>query len=82
MCRCRMFEEFDHLRTFEGARVKPEVKVPDCHPAMTESFFPVEVELQDRGLPRGAQVRTRCGFWLNPLSSMKTKIPLSRRAFF
>src|SRR6202163_3180680 len=32
--------------------------------------------------PRGAQVRQRCGRWLSPLSSMKTRIRPSRRAFF
>src|SRR5437763_4955863 len=32
--------------------------------------------------PRGAEVRHRCGRWLNPLSSTKTIMRPSRRAFF
>src|ERR1700675_347458 len=32
--------------------------------------------------PRGAQVRHRCGRWLNPLSSMKTMVRPSFWAFF
>src|SRR6266852_998140 len=32
--------------------------------------------------PRGAQVRQRCGRWLSPLSSMKTRIRPSWSAFF
>src|ERR1700758_4471968 len=32
--------------------------------------------------PRGAQVRQRCGRWLNPLSSMKTIVRPSLCAFF
>src|SRR5215471_17676645 len=32
--------------------------------------------------PRGAQVRQRCGRWLNPLSSMKTIVRPSVWAFF
>ena len=32
--------------------------------------------------PRGAQVRQRCGRWLHPLSSLKTIVRPSFRAFF
>src|SRR6201997_2577407 len=32
--------------------------------------------------PRGAQVRQRCGRWLSPLSSIKTRVRPSFSAFF
>src|ERR1019366_9160361 len=46
----QMFEELDHLRTFDGAGEEPEVKVPPRHPRHRRQGFPVEVVLQHRGL--------------------------------
>src|SRR6202521_5501203 len=46
----QMAEEFDHLRTFDGAGKAPKVKVPPRHPCHCRQSFPVEVVLQHRGL--------------------------------
>src|ERR1700686_4281739 len=46
----QMAEEFDHLRTFDGAGKAPKVKVPPRPPCHCRQSFPVEVVLQHRGL--------------------------------
>jgi hypothetical protein len=51
-------------------------------PAATDSIFQVKWYCSTGVCPRGAQVRTRCGRSLNPLSSTKTMVRLSRSAFF
>src|ERR1700730_5920128 len=45
-----MAEEFDHLRTLDGAGKESKVKVPPRHPRHRRQSFPVEVVLQHRGL--------------------------------
>src|ERR1700694_1723505 len=46
----QMFEELDHLRTFESAGIEPEGKIPPRYPRHRRQGFPVEVVLQHRGL--------------------------------
>lgn len=74
-----VFQELDDLRTFDGPRLKLEIEIPNGDPADDRKLLPVEVKFQHWGF---AQVRTRWGFWLKPLSSMKTMIRSSFRAFF
>src|SRR6202166_1382792 len=45
-----MAEELDHLRTFDGTRKEPKVKVSPRYPRHRRQRLPVEVVLQYRGL--------------------------------
>src|SRR5208283_3032314 len=51
-------------------------------PAAAESICQLKWYCSTGVCPRGAQVRTRCGRSLNPLSSMKTIVRRSQSAFF
>src|ERR1700730_17347001 len=46
----QIFEEPDHLRTFDSAGKEPKVKVPPRYPRHRRQGFPVEVILQHRSL--------------------------------
>ena len=59
-----------------------EVSGGAVSPAATDSYFQLKLYCNTGVLPRGAQVRTRCGRWLSPLSSASTITRPSRRAFF
>ena len=49
---------------------------------MADKVFQLKLYWSTGVCPRGAQVRQRCGRWLTPLSSMKTIVRPSFRAFF
>src|SRR6202171_285706 len=78
----QMAEEFDHLRTFDGAGKAPKVKVPHVPPAIADRVFQLKWYCSTGVCPRGAQVRQRWGRSLSPLSSMKTMIRPCFLAFF
>ena len=42
----QMFEELNHLRTFDGAGKEPKVKVPPRYPCHRRQRLPIEVVLQ------------------------------------
>ena len=66
-----------------GSLVKPEIKVPPSDAGCGREYLPLEVILQHRSLSlRSAQVRTRGGRSLSPLSSMKAMVRRSLSAFF
>src|ERR1700694_5114621 len=46
----QMFEELDHLRTFDSAGKEPKVKIPPRYPRHRRQGFPAEVVLQHRGV--------------------------------
>ena len=75
-------EELDDLRAFDCTRKESEVEAPEGDSGDDRELMPVEVVLQDRVSPRGAQVRTRVGRSLSPDSSMKTMIRPCFAAFF
>lgn len=78
----QMREKLDDLSAANGSGKQPKVEVPPRHAGDRRQRLPVEVIFSNGGCPRGAQVRQRCGRWLNPLSSMKTIVRLSFLAFF
>ena len=49
----KVFQEVDHLLGLDRTRVEAKVKVPPRQPGDGRELLPVEVELQDRGLPFG-----------------------------
>ena len=60
-----------------------EIEPPQGQAADDRKAFPVEGLVQHRGFARAcAQVRTRVGRVLSPLSSIKTMVRLCCRAFF
>src|SRR5579883_2109700 len=67
----------DHLRAFHTALVKPEIEVVE-----RERVSQWKLYCRTGVSPRGHQVRTRCGRWLIPLSSMKTIVRPSFLGFF
>src|SRR6201998_3276156 len=57
-------------------------KFHNVNPAATERVFQLKLYCRMGVCPRGAQVRQRCGRWLSPLSSIKTRMRPSFSAFF
>src|SRR5438309_5395317 len=49
-----------------------DLRAAKVTPAIADRIFPLKGYGSTGVRPRGAQVRQRCGRWLNPLSSMKT----------
>jgi hypothetical protein len=79
----QMVKEHDDLGTADGPRKQPEVEVPPRDPGQRRPPFPVEVILQDRGLPARRPRATASGRALSPLSATKTIVyPRRARRFF
>jgi hypothetical protein len=77
-----MLEEQHHLRAFDAAGVNLKEKALQGDAADDGKTFPSEAFVEQGGCPRGAQVPTRVGLVLRPLSSTKTTMRRWRRAFF
>jgi len=77
-----MSEELNDLRALDAAGKEPEVEVRPGQSGDGPEVLPVEAVQEQRCLPLGDQVRTRCGFWVRPLSSMKTIVGPSARGLF
>ena len=75
-------EEFDHLRALDAAGMDREIEAPEGQAPMIERLFQLKVSCKSGVCPRGAQVRTRVGRVLKPLSSRKTMVRLCWRALF
>src|SRR2546426_8464772 len=75
-------KEVDHLRAANRTGVEAKIEIPPSHPRHRRQRLPVKRYCSTGVCPRGAQVRQRCGLWLNPLSSMKTIVRPSFFAFF
>ena len=77
-----MLDELHHLRAFDAAGVNLEKKRFRVMPPMMDRLFHPKLSWSKGVCPRGAQVLTRVGLVLRPLSSTKTTMRRWRRAFF